>query len=120
MKTHKNAHSRREEPPDFLVQLDNENRDVKTELSELQVHYIEPIIDDDDDDNDGYRCSILRQSTNWRRQEIFCESRFHKRYSSIVECYKILFRQTSMGSKRKRLAFSADGWLLLSRTLKSR
>ena len=79
MKTYKNIQSRREEPPDFLAQLDTENRDVKTELSELQVHYIdEPINDiDDDDDNDNYRCGTLRQSTNWRRQEIFCESRFH-------------------------------------------
>ena len=98
---------RREDPPDFLAQLDNENRDVKTELSELQVQHIdEPINDDKDDDaqvhcidgpingdnddkddNSGnYRCSKLRQSTNWRRQEIFCESRFHKRYSSSIEC----------------------------------
>lgn len=34
---------RREEPPDFLAQLDSENRDVKTELSELQVQHIEAI-----------------------------------------------------------------------------
>ena len=90
MKTHKNDHLRGEEPPDFLAQLDNENQDVKTELSELQVQHIdEPIIDDNDDDydiNDNCRCSTLRQSTNWRRQEIFCESRFHKRYSSSIEC----------------------------------
>ena len=31
---------RREEPPDFLAQLDSENRDVKTELSELQVLWL--------------------------------------------------------------------------------
>ena len=35
---HKNTQIlRREEPPDFLAQLDTENRDVKTELSELQA-----------------------------------------------------------------------------------
>ena len=32
-----NKKLRREEPPDFLAQLDTENRDVKTELSELQA-----------------------------------------------------------------------------------
>ena len=35
--------ARREEPPPFLAQLDTENRDVKTELSELQVQHIEAI-----------------------------------------------------------------------------
>lgn len=34
---------RREEPPPFLAQLDTEHRDVKTELSELQVQHIEAI-----------------------------------------------------------------------------
>ena len=38
--TDTNDSFRREEPPDFLAQLDSENRDVKTELSELQVLWL--------------------------------------------------------------------------------
>ena len=38
--TDTNSPFRREEPPDFLAQLDSENRDVKTELSELQVQWL--------------------------------------------------------------------------------
>ena len=78
---------RREEPPDFLAQLDTENRDVKTELSELQAinnkNYNNNLHNNNNnnnnhDDNNGCRCSTSRQLMNWRRQEIFCESRFHQ------------------------------------------
>ena len=43
---------------------------------------------------------------------------FHQKYGSMN--LDLLLRPTSTGSKRKRLEFSAEDWLLQSRTLKSR
>ena len=63
----------KEEAPDFLAQLDTENRDVKTELSELQVKHNDG---DDDDFDNNFRCSTLRPSMSLRRRGIFCEFRF--------------------------------------------